>query len=74
MRFGDRLADRQRSVTERGNSGERMTSDECRRPKHRDRQVFRVGQLCEADIAVIAATQAPKEAAAFDHEIEVGGP
>lgn len=47
-----------------------LSAEEYRRLKRRDRQVFRVGELSEADIAAIAATEAPAEAAAFDSEIE----
>jgi len=35
----------------------------------RNREVFRVGELAEADIAAIAAIEPPAEAAAFDHEL-----
>ena len=40
------------------------------RLKHRDRQVFRVGELSQADVAAIAAIEVPSEAEAFDHELE----
>jgi len=41
-----------------------LSAEEYHRLKRRDRQVFRAGELSEADIAAIAAA----EAAAFDHE------
>lgn len=50
-----------------------LSAEEYRRLKRRDRQVFRVGELSEADIAAIAAAEAPAEAAAFDSEIEGDG-
>ena len=50
-----------------------LSAQEYHRLKRRDRQVFRVGDLSDADIAAIAAVTAPAEAAAFDHEIEGEG-
>lgn len=47
-----------------------LSAQEYHRLKRRDRQVFRVGQLSDADIAAIAAVMAPAEAAAFDRELE----
>lgn len=47
-----------------------LSAQEYHRLKRRDRQVFRIGELAEADIAAIAAVEAPAEAAAFDHELE----
>ena len=47
-----------------------LSAHEYHRLKRRDRQVFRIGELAEADIAAIAAVEAPTEAAAFDHELE----
>ena len=47
-----------------------LSAQEYHRLKRRDRQVFRVGELSAADIAAIAAVEAPAEAAAFDHELE----
>jgi len=46
-----------------------LSAEEYHRLKRRDRQVFRVGELSEADIAAIATVEAPAEAAAFDHEL-----
>lgn len=46
-----------------------LSAHEYHRLKRRDRQVFRIGELTEADIAAIAAVEAPA-AAAFDHELE----
>lgn len=50
-----------------------LSAHEYHRLKRRDRQVFRVGELSEADVAAIAAVTAPAEAAAFDHELEGDG-
>ena len=47
-----------------------LSAQEYHRLKRRDCQVFRIGELSEPDIAVIAAVEAPAEAAAFDHELE----
>jgi len=47
-----------------------LSAQEYHRLKRRDRQVFRVGELSEADVAAIAAVEAPAEAAAFDHELK----
>lgn len=47
-----------------------LSAEEYHRLKRRDRQVFRVGELSEADIAAIAAIEPPAEAVAFDHELE----
>ena len=47
-----------------------LSAQEYHRLKRRDRQVFRIGELAEADIAAIAAVEAPAAAAAFDHELE----
>jgi len=49
-----------------------LSAQEYHRLKRRDRQVFRVGELSEADVAAIAAVEAPAEAAAFDHELKGG--
>lgn len=50
-----------------------LSAEEYRRLKRRDRQVFRTGELSDADIAAIAGVSAPAEAAAFDHELEGDG-
>ena len=50
-----------------------LSAQEYHRLKRRDRHVFRVGELSEADVAAIAAVEAPAEAAAFDHELEGEG-
>lgn len=47
-----------------------LSAEEYQRLKRRDRQVFRVGELAEPDMAAIAAVEPPAEAAAFDHELE----
>lgn len=47
-----------------------LSAEEYRRLKRRDRLVFRIGELSDADIAAIAAAEAPAEAAAFDHELD----
>lgn len=45
-----------------------MSADEYRRLKRRERRVMGLGDFSEADIAAIAASEAPAEAAAFDDE------
>jgi len=47
-----------------------LSAQEYHRLKRRDRLVFRTGDLSDADIAAIAAAEAPAEAAAFDDEVE----
>ena len=47
-----------------------ISAQEYHRLKRRDRQVFRVGELSQADVAAIAAIEVPSEAEAFDHELE----
>ncbi len=47
-----------------------LSAQEYRRLKRRDREVFRVGELSGADVAAIAAVEAPEEATAFDHELK----
>ena len=46
-----------------------LSAEEYHRLKRRDRQVFRTGELSEADISAIIAAEAPAEAADFDHEV-----
>lgn len=46
-----------------------LSAQEYHRLKRRDRQVFRIGELSEADLAAIAAVEPPAETAAFDHEL-----
>lgn len=48
-----------------------LSIHEYHRLKRRDRQVFRAGDLSEADIAAIAAAEPPEEAATFDNEITI---
>ena len=50
-----------------------LSAQEYHRLKRRDRHVFRVGELSDADIAAIAAVTAPSEATAFDRELESEG-
>ena len=50
-----------------------LSAQEYHRLKRRDRQVFRVGELSDADISAIVAVEAPAEAKAFDHELEGEG-
>lgn len=45
-----------------------MSADEYRRLKRRERRVMGLDDFSEADIAAIAASEAPAEAAAFDDE------
>lgn len=49
-----------------------LSAQEYSRLKRRDRLVFRAGELSEADMAAIAAVEAPPEASEFDHELEDG--
>lgn len=46
-----------------------LSSQEYHRLKRRDRQVLGIGDFTEADIEAIARSEAPPEAAQFDHEI-----
>ena len=45
-----------------------MSADEYRRLRRRERRVMGLDDFSEADIAAIAASEAPAEAAAFDDE------
>lgn len=45
-----------------------MSADEYRRLKRRERRVMGLDDFSEADLAAIAASAAPAEAAAFDDE------
>ncbi len=45
-----------------------MSADEYRRLKRRERRVMGLDDFSDADIAAIAASEAPAEAAAFDDE------
>lgn len=47
-----------------------LSAQEYHRLKRRDREVLRVGELSDADVAAIAAARAPAEAAEFDNELE----
>lgn len=47
-----------------------LSAAEYHRLKRRDRQVFRTGELSDADIEAIAAAEPPDEATAFDHELD----
>lgn len=49
-----------------------LSAQEYHRLKRRDRQVFRIEDISEADLAAIAAAEPPAEAAAFDQEYEGG--
>jgi prevent-host-death family protein len=46
-----------------------ISADEFKRLKRRDREVLRVEDLTEADLAAIRVAEPPAEAAAFDHEV-----
>lgn len=50
-----------------------LSAREYQRLKRRDRQVFRTEDLSETDLADIAATAPPAEAAAFDDEYAGAG-
>jgi hypothetical protein len=45
-----------------------MTPDEPVPPKRRQRHVLGLADFTDADIAAIESSEAPAEAAAFDHE------
>lgn len=45
-----------------------MSADEYKRLKRRERRVMGLDDFSEADLAAIAASEAPAEAAAFDDE------
>jgi PHD/YefM family antitoxin component YafN of YafNO toxin-antitoxin module len=47
-----------------------LSAHEYHRLKRRDRLVFRTGELSDADIAAIAAAEAPTEAADFNRELK----
>lgn len=47
-----------------------LSASEYRRLKRRDRSVFRIEEISDADIAAIAAAAPPAGAAEFDHEYE----
>lgn len=47
-----------------------LSIDEYQRLKRRDRQALRVEELSEGDLAAIAATEPPAEAAQYDREID----
>ena len=47
-----------------------LSADEYRRLKRRDRRVMGLDDFTEADLALIAAAEAPPVATAFDHELE----
>ncbi|MEM8986687.1 MAG: type II toxin-antitoxin system Phd/YefM family antitoxin [Pseudomonadota bacterium] len=49
-----------------------LSAEEYHRLKRRDRQVFRTGELSDADLAAIAAAEPPAEAAAHDDEYPGG--
>lgn len=46
-----------------------LSAREYHRLKRRDRTVFRAGELSDGDVAAIAASEAPAEAAAFNDEL-----
>lgn len=45
-----------------------LSAEEYHRLKRRDREVFRVGELSDTDIAAITAAEPPEEAKEFDRE------
>ncbi|MGQ0558578.1 MAG: type II toxin-antitoxin system prevent-host-death family antitoxin [Sphingosinicella sp.] len=47
-----------------------LSAEEYKRLKQRDRQVLLTSELDAGDLAALAMTRIPGEAAAFDHEIE----
>jgi hypothetical protein len=44
--------------------------EEDRRPKRRDREVLRLEDFTDADIAALEQSQAPDWSKAFDHELQ----
>jgi len=46
-----------------------LSAEEFKRLKRRDREVLRVEDFTEADLAAIRKVEPPAEAAAFDHEV-----
>jgi prevent-host-death family protein len=57
------------AVTTNGQPGTVLISvEEYRRLKRRDRQALRVEMLDDAELAALAMTKAPEEAALYDHE------
>ena len=47
-----------------------MTSDEPEPPKRRQRRVMGLADFTDVEIAAIESSEAPTEAAAFDHECD----
>ena len=47
-----------------------LSATEYKRLKSQDRRSFHPSQLSDEELAQIAATDAPAEAAAFDHELK----
>lgn len=47
-----------------------ISAEEYARLKRRDREVLRIEDFTADDLAAIAATSAPQDAAAFDHEAD----
>lgn len=59
------------AVTRNGREGTVLIStDEYRRLKRRDREVLRLEDFTDEDIAALEASHPPVEAAAFDHELK----
>ena len=47
-----------------------ISIEEYRRPKHSDRQMLRLEDFTDADVAALVETRAPESSKAFDHELK----
>ena len=47
-----------------------LSTDEYRRLKRRDREVLSISDFTDADAEAVRRSEAPPEAAEFDHELE----
>lgn len=69
-RYQDLALSKPVAVTRNGREGTVLIShEEYRRLKRRDREVLRLEDLTEADLAAIETSRPAAEAAAFDHEL-----
>jgi prevent-host-death family protein len=70
-RYHDEALTQPVAITRRGRECVVMISaDEYRRLKRRDREVIRAGELSDADLAAIAATEMDARHADLDKELE----
>jgi hypothetical protein len=47
-----------------------ISIEEYHRPKHSDRQMLRLEDFTDADVAALVETRAPESSKAFDHELK----